>query len=34
MVEVDVKDYEIKDPEWWGFSVKENVNRNVEVEGK
>lgn len=34
MVEVDVKDYEIKDPEWWGFLVKENVNRNVEVEGK
>jgi hypothetical protein len=34
MVEVDVKDYEIKDPEWWGFMVKENVNRNVEVEGK
>ncbi|MEO9294813.1 MAG: hypothetical protein ABI347_04350 [Nitrososphaera sp.] len=34
MVEVDVKDYEIKDPEWWSFMVKENVNRNVEVEGK
>ena len=34
VVEVDVKDYEIKDPEWWGFLVKENVNRNVEVEGK
>jgi hypothetical protein len=33
-VEVDVKEYAIKDPEWWSFSVKENVNRNVEVDGK
>lgn len=33
-VEVDVKDYQIRDPEWWSFLVKESVNRNVEVEGK
>lgn len=35
MVEVEVKDYKISnDPEWWSFSVRENVNRNVEVDGK
>ena len=34
MVEVDIRDYEVTDPEWWSFLVKENVNRNVEVEGK
>jgi hypothetical protein len=34
VVEVDVRDYEVKDPEWWSFLVRENVNRNVEVEGK
>jgi hypothetical protein len=33
-VEVDVQDYQIRDPEWWSFLVKENVNRNIEVEGK
>jgi hypothetical protein len=33
-VEVDVKDFTIADPEWWSFLVKDNVNRNVEVEGK
>ena len=33
-VEVDVKDYVIKDVDWWSFSVKENVNRNMEVDGK
>lgn len=32
--EVDVKDYVIKDQEWWSFLVKENVNRNMEVDGK
>lgn len=34
MVEVDVRDYEVKDPEWWSFLVRENVNRNIEVDGK
>ncbi|MER3407935.1 MAG: hypothetical protein C4292_04015 [Nitrososphaera sp.] len=34
MVEVDVKDYKVNDLEWWSFLVKENVNRNVEVDGK
>lgn len=33
-VEIDVKNFAIADPEWWSFLVKENVNRNVEVEGK
>lgn len=33
-VEVDVKDFDIKDKEWWSFLVKENVNRNMEVDGK
>lgn len=32
-VEVVVKDFEITDPEWWSFPVKENVNRNMEVVG-
>lgn len=30
-VEVEVKDFQIKDPDWWSFLVEENVNRNVEV---
>jgi hypothetical protein len=34
IVEFDVKDFVVSDPEWWGFMVKDNVNRNVEVEGK
>jgi hypothetical protein len=33
-VEIDIKDFAIADPEWWSFLVKDNVNRNVEVEGK
>jgi hypothetical protein len=33
-VEFDVKNFVVTDPEWWGFMVKDNVNRNVEVEGK
>jgi hypothetical protein len=34
LVEIDVKNFAIADPEWWSFLVKENVNRNVEVVGK
>jgi hypothetical protein len=30
-IEVEVKDFQIKDPEWWSFLVEENMNRNVEV---
>ncbi|HEY7506235.1 MAG TPA: hypothetical protein VH621_01390 [Nitrososphaera sp.] len=30
-IEVEVKDFQIKDQEWWSFLVEENVNRNVEV---
>ncbi len=30
-IEVEAKDFQIKDPEWWSFLVEENVNRNVEV---
>jgi hypothetical protein len=30
-IEVEVKDFQVKDPEWWSFLVEENVNRNVEV---
>jgi hypothetical protein len=30
-IEVEVKDFQIKDPDWWSFLVEENVNRNVEV---
>ncbi|HEY8140492.1 MAG TPA: hypothetical protein VIE86_05355 [Nitrososphaera sp.] len=30
-IEVEVKDFQIKDPEWWSFLVEQNVNRNVEV---
>ena len=33
-VEFDVKNYTVADPEWWSFLVKDNVNRNIEVEGK
>jgi hypothetical protein len=33
-VEIDVKNFAIADQEWWSFLVKDNVNRNVEVEGK
>lgn len=33
-VEIDVRDFAIADQEWWSFLVKDNVNRNVEVEGK
>ncbi|HEX7032204.1 MAG TPA: hypothetical protein VF172_04320 [Nitrososphaera sp.] len=31
VVEVDVKDYSIVDPDWWSFLVESNVNRNMEV---
>ena len=34
MVEFDVKNFVVADPEWWSFLVKDNVNRNIEVEGK
>ncbi|MCI0557242.1 MAG: hypothetical protein MN733_02015 [Nitrososphaera sp.] len=30
-IQVDVRDFNITDPEWWSFLVEENVNRNVEV---
>jgi hypothetical protein len=30
-IEVEVKDFQIKDQEWWSFLVEENANRNVEV---
>ncbi|NOJ27814.1 MAG: hypothetical protein DA330_07385 [Nitrososphaera sp.] len=30
-IEVNVKDFQITDPEWWSFLVEENVNRNKEV---
>ncbi|HXG07106.1 MAG TPA: hypothetical protein VNI77_07260 [Nitrososphaera sp.] len=31
VVEVNVKDYGIVDPDWWSFLVESNVNRNMEV---
>ncbi|MEP0823880.1 MAG: hypothetical protein HRF40_00185 [Nitrososphaera sp.] len=31
VIEVDVKDYGIVDPDWWSFLVESNVNRNMEV---
>jgi hypothetical protein len=34
LVEVEVKNFAIDDPEWWSLLVKDNVNRNIEVEGK
>jgi hypothetical protein len=33
-VEINVVNYSIADPEWWSFLVKDNVNRNVEIDGK
>lgn len=33
-IEIDVKNHVIADGEWWSFLVKENVNRNVELEGR
>jgi hypothetical protein len=30
-VEVDVKDYRIRDVEWWSFLVENNINRSIEI---
>jgi hypothetical protein len=30
-VEVDVKEYRIRDANWWNFLVENNVNRSVEI---
>jgi hypothetical protein len=30
-VEVDVKEYRIRDSDWWNFLVENNVNRSVEI---
>jgi hypothetical protein len=30
-VEVDVKDYNIRDVEWWSFLVENNINRSIEI---
>ena len=30
-VEVDVKEYRIRDADWWNFLVEYNVNRSVEI---
>ncbi|MDQ4056387.1 MAG: hypothetical protein M3156_03100 [Thermoproteota archaeon] len=31
IVEVDVKDYRIMDPDWWNFLVENNINRSIEI---
>jgi hypothetical protein len=31
IVEVDVKDYRIMDPDWWDFLVEDNINRSIEI---
>jgi hypothetical protein len=31
IVEVDVKDYQIIDADWWSFLVENNVNRSIEI---
>ena len=30
-VEVDVKDYSIRDSDWWSFLVEDNINRSIEI---
>jgi hypothetical protein len=30
-VEVDVKEYRIRDADWWNFLVERNVNRSIEI---
>ena len=30
-VEVDVKDYRIRDADWWNFLVENNINRSIEI---
>jgi|SRR3954462_2048135 hypothetical protein len=30
-VEVDVKEYRIRDADWWNFLVESNVNRSIEI---
>jgi hypothetical protein len=30
-VEVDVKDYRIRDADWWNFLVENHVNRSIEI---
>jgi hypothetical protein len=30
-VEVDVKEYRIRDANWWNFLVENNVNRSIEI---
>ena len=30
-VEVDVKDYRIRDVNWWNFLVENNLNRSIEI---
>ena len=30
-VEVDVKDYRIRDSDWWNFLVENNINRSIEI---
>ena len=31
IVEVDVKEYRIRDADWWNFLVESNVNRSIEI---
>jgi hypothetical protein len=28
---VDVKDYTIRDSEWWSFLIEDNINRNIDT---
>ena len=30
-VEVDVKEYRIRDADWWNFLVENNINRSIEI---
>ena len=30
-IEVDVKDYRIRDADWWNFLVENNINRSIEL---
>lgn len=30
-IEVDVKDYRIRDADWWNFLVENNINRSIEI---
>jgi hypothetical protein len=30
-ITVEIKDFNIADPDWWSFLVERNVNRNIEI---